>query len=872
MSDALPLLENLGALAFLLLGLVTAVAWIRHRGGSEGFLALAVILLSAVTLLSRASAILHPSSQLLNLVSVLGFMGAGYALFRYRSSIIPANGALNAAVVVAVIAAIALYIVSHGLVGSGSPSATAQALSALVVVAVWSLMVGEAILRFWSVARELPAVQAWRLRTLSLGFAGLVVILLVAIAAGVSNSAPLAVGIQLIVIGIVGLLYVSFSPPAWLRREWRAKEEEGLRAFMQDLLFLHEDLDSLSRQALDWAMRLTGGAAAVAFRGDLTATAVRELEAEQVNELRRSLGEPREGVVRGLIGGADRTMIVLPYAMHAEAGWLVIVSGPFSPGVGSEEMNRVKQCLAAVSSALDRARLMRRLRDANRQLLEADRHKSEFLASMSHELRTPLNAILGFSELLIDSSEGQFPPATAKRFLEQIHSSGRHLLGLINDVLDLSKVEAGQMEIRKQSVFVATIVEQVVSTVEPLLAAKRIRLDAETGGAGEILADPGKLKQMLLNLVSNAIKFTPDDGTVSIRVSRTAGAIELAVSDTGPGIAKQDQARIFEAFQQLESEPGRHQPGTGLGLTLTRRFAHLHGGEVRVESELEKGSTFVITLPINNQMAEVTVPQPVPAAAANSLLEKPLILVVEDDPAAGELLRRILGSGGYRTSVAVTGPEALAKARELQPAAITLDILLPQLDGWEVLARLKQDELTRHIPVVVVSVVDNPELGTALGALDYFVKPVNADVLLESLDRFKFARPESSEVFKVLVVDDEQPNREFLVRLLGQAGYSVAQAKGGREAVTLAKAWRPHLMLLDLVMPGFTGFDVVEALRADKSTAQMPILVLTAKDLTEADKMLLNGRVSTILSKRSTGAADLLPLLSEVVSRPMVTA
>jgi len=373
-------------------------------------------------------------------------------------------------------------------------------------------------------------------------------------------------------------------------------------------------------------------------------------------------------------------------------------------------------------------------------------------------------------------------------------------------------------------------------------------------------------------LVSNAIKFTPDDGTVSIRVSRTAGAIELAVSDTGPGIAKQDQARIFEAFQQLESGPGHHQPGTGLGLTLTRRFAHLHGGEVRVESELEKGSTFVITLPINNQMAEVTVPQPVPAAAANSLLEKPLILVVEDDPAAGELLRRILGSGGYRTSVAVTGPEALAKARELQPAAITLDILLPQLDGWEVLARLKQDELTRHIPVVVVSVVDNPELGTALGALDYFVKPVNADVLLESLDRFKFARPESSEVFKVLVVDDEQPNREFLVRLLGQAGYSVAQAKGGREAVTLAKAWRPNLMLLDLVMPGFTGFDVVEALRADKSTAQMPILVLTAKDLTEADKMLLNGRVSTILSKRSTGAADLLPLLSEVVSRPMVTA
>jgi CheY-like chemotaxis protein len=222
--------------------------------------------------------------------------------------------------------------------------------------------------------------------------------------------------------------------------------------------------------------------------------------------------------------------------------------------------------------------------------------------------------------------------------------------------------------------------------------------------------------------------------------------------------------------------------------------------------------------------------------------------------------------------VARSGTAALAKARELQPAAITLDILLPELDGWDVLTRLKQDEATRHIPAVVVSVVDNPELGIALGALDYFVKPVDAGALLECLDRFKLTRPAAAGAFRVLVVDDEQSNRELLLRLLVPAGYSVVEASGGKEAIRLARAWSPDLVLLDLMMPGVTGFDVVEALRANQSTANLPILVLTAKDLTEADKKLLSGHVSTILSRRSTGAAELLTLLQQVISKPLVTA
>ena len=873
MTDALTLLANLGALAFLLLGVVTAVGWARHRASSTGFLALAIVLLSLVILLGRVPTIFHVASRLLQPISLVAFMGSSYALLRYRSSIIPLRRRTHLAVIIATVSASAIYLGSQALFNAGSAQSGLQTVPALILVAVWSAAVGEPIVRFWLVARELPAVQAWRLRALSLGFAGLVAIILVAVAAGASSTnMALQVGIQLVAISIVPLLYVSFSPPSWLRRQWRASEEEGLRAFMQDLLLLREDLDVLGHRSLDWAMRLTGGAAAVAFRGDLTPAAVLGIPPEQVDQLTHRPGKLKEGVGRISIGGVDRTMIVLPYATLGDAGRLVILSGPFSPGFGPDELSRVQQFLTAVTAALDRARLMQRLNDANRQLHEADKHKSMFLASMSHELRTPLNAILGFSELLMDSPDGQFPPATKSRFLQQIHSSGRHLLGLINDVLDLSKVEAGQMELRLETVTVASVVDQVISTVEPLSSAKRIRLEAETSDAGEILADPGKMKQMLLNLVSNAIKFTPEDGTVSVRVRRLTDTIELAVSDTGIGIAEKDQARIFEAFQQVDAGAGRPQPGTGLGLALTRRFAHLHGGDVRVKSEVKLGSTFVLTLPLKQPLSDSS-PVVAPDAAMTHVgSDRPLILVVEDDPAAAELLSRILERGGYRTAHARSGMAALAKARELEPAAITLDILLPELDGWDVLTRLKQDARTRHIPAVVVSVVDNHELGIALGALDYFVKPVDAEALLASLDRFKLARPGGSGVFRVLVVDDEQPNREFLVQLLETAGYSVVQATGGREAIRLAKAWCPDLVLLDLLMPDVTGFDVVETLRADKSTATLPILVLTAKDLTEADKKQLSGHVSTILSRRSTGATELLTLLREVLSKPQVAA
>ncbi len=420
------------------------------------------------------------------------------------------------------------------------------------------------------------------------------------------------------------------------------------------------------------------------------------------------------------------------------------------------------------------------------------------------------------------------------------------------------------MELRLQVVSISDMAGQVLSIVEPLAAQKGIQLEAAVAGLGEIEADASKFKQMLLNLVSNAIKFTPAGGTVRISGTRLAGAAEISVADTGIGIAESDQGRIFHEFQQVDAGADRQQQGTGLGLTLTRRFARLHGGDVRVESEPGKGSVFTIHMPLQVvTQGRVVEPMDSVLVRSNGNAAAPLVLVVEDDPPAAELLSRQLEKAGFRAEILRSGADVVARARKSKPAAITLDILLPGLDGWEVLNRLKHDEVTSSIPVIVISVVDNPELGMALGAVDYFVKPVPAEELVTRLRRFNFG---GSPKTHVLVVDDERANRDWLTEILEPAGFGVIPAGGGREAIELAHTKKPDLVLLDLLMPDVSGFDVVEALRSDKATFDLPIMVLTAKDLSDSDKRQLNGRVSSILQRGSTGATELVSHLRQVIT------
>ena len=502
------------------------------------------------------------------------------------------------------------------------------------------------------------------------------------------------------------------------------------------------------------------------------------------------------------------------------------------------------------------------LQKLNRELIASGKAKSILLSNMSHELRTPLSAILGFAELLLDDDPDRFKAEARRGFLEHIHAGGEHLLALINDILDLSKVEAGQMKLRLVAVSVVNTVDGVVNTVAPLTAKKHLNVRTDTSAAAEVVADAGKLTQMLLNLVANAIKFTPDGGTITIAAHRKDQMLEISVADTGIGISQSDLGTIFQEFQQLDTGSGRQVQGTGLGLALTRRYAELHGGAMNVTSKVGAGSVFTLRLPLAGPAQEKRRAED-PAASPD---KRPLILVVEDDPAVAELVTHIVDRGGFRTEIACTGTEALAKARELRPVAITLDIGLPELDGWAVLQRLKQDETTSAIPVAVISVHDNPELGAALGALDYFVKPIRANDLLRRLSMFNIQPAVGTHAARVLVVDDEAANRDLLAAVLEPAGFDVTLASGGLEGIQLATSGQPDLILLDLMMPGVTGFDVVRELRAQEATHAIPIMVLTAKQMTATDRMQLNGQVSAILSRGSTGSADLLVQLQYLVS------
>jgi signal transduction histidine kinase len=552
----------------------------------------------------------------------------------------------------------------------------------------------------------------------------------------------------------------------------------------------------------------------------------------------------------------------------------------------------------------ERHKVEANLRVAKQAAEASDKAKSEFLSTMSHELRTPMNAIIGFSEVLSDEIFGELN-AKQKRYVGNILESGKHLLQLINDILDLSKVEAGRMELKLSEFDLTTAVHDVENIVKVLVNRKRIALsiDVETDpdGSGQALppitADEPKFKQILYNLLSNAIKYTPDGGRVTVtakqipfdsppvnRASETllkgegsgvppleeevkgvsTSAIEIAIADTGIGIKKEDQQQIFAVFEQLDQSYARQQEGTGLGLTLTQKLIELHNGKIWVESEGEgKGSTFTFVIPLVakpsdgwTEAAEATAPS---ATALDA--KKPLILVVEDDSKARELLTTYLDEVGYAVAHAFDGVQGIEMAPKLKPAAILLDILLPKKGGLDVLAELKSTPETQDIPVVVVSVTEDQQLGFSLGAVEWFVKPVDKAQLIAALHRA--GATADAEAMAVLVVDDQPQVVELLTDILQSEGHAVLQAYGGRQGISLALAKRPNLIILDLMMPEVTGFDVVEQLRACPETREIPIMIYTAKDITDADIQQLNSKVQA-LTKKPLSKADFLRELEQV--------
>ena len=497
----------------------------------------------------------------------------------------------------------------------------------------------------------------------------------------------------------------------------------------------------------------------------------------------------------------------------------------------------------------------------------ANRTKSMFLANMSHELRTPLNAVLGYSEMLQEEAEDRgldgFIPD-----LKSIHAAGKHLLGLINDVLDLSKIEAGKMDIFLEDFPLATMLDDVERTIRPLIGEKANELVVTRGELGTMHGDLTKVRQTLFNVLSNAAKFT-ERGTIHLEAEtkheNDRRWVVFRVTDSGIGMNAEQRGRLFEPFVQADASTTRKFGGTGLGLAISRRFCHMMGGDIQAASEPGQGSTFTITLPL-----EVVPPKSDSAAALPPLSEgpedgavQPLVLVVDDDHDTRDLMDRYLTKEGFRVVTARDGEEGMRLARELRPVAMTLDVMMPTTDGWSVLTRMKDDPELHEIPVIMLTMVSDRGLAYRLGASEFMTKPIDRARLAAVMARFRDPSGEST----ALVVEDDAETRRMTRAMLERDGFIVDEADNGAVALARISQKRPDVILLDLMMPTMDGFELAATLHASDAWKMIPIVVLTAKDLTDEDRRRLNGSVEKIIEKGAYERRKLLDDVRDIVAR-----
>ena len=545
------------------------------------------------------------------------------------------------------------------------------------------------------------------------------------------------------------------------------------------------------------------------------------------------------------------------------------------------EEHKAREAAEAATRALETKN--QQLDEARRAAEDANRTKSHFLANMSHELRTPMNAIIGYSEMLQEEAQDldqrSFIPD-----LQKIHGAGRHLLGLINDILDLTKVEAGKMTLFLEEFEIAKLINEVASTVQPLILKNSNKLEIDCPpDIGLMRADVTKVRQTLFNLLSNATKFT-EKGVIRLAVKREelpppqgpvpanaapAARLTFQVQDTGIGLTPEQMSKLFEAFQQADASTTRKFGGTGLGLAISRKFCRLMGGDITVTSEHGKGSTFTVTLPAEvSEAPQPTGTQFLQKSAGAPAAPGPVVLVIDDDPVVRELMQRALRKDGFRVEVAVDGRTGLAMAKRLKPAVITLDVMMPSMDGWAVLTALKADPATAEIPVVMLTIEDDKNMGFALGAADYFTKPIDWPRLGAVL--LKYRKPADQQT--VLIVEDDERTREMLRRTLQKEGWEIREAPNGRLGLEKLGQGVPGLILLDLMMPEMDGFTFMRELRKRPDCARVPVIVITAKDLDNEDRRRLSGDVAGIFGKHAISreqlAAEVHRLLTEQMALP----
>ncbi|MEW6002492.1 MAG: diguanylate cyclase [Nitrospirota bacterium] len=519
------------------------------------------------------------------------------------------------------------------------------------------------------------------------------------------------------------------------------------------------------------------------------------------------------------------------------------------------------------------------LQRINRELERANQLKGRFIANMNHELRTPLNSIIGFSDVLLSKTYGDLTE-NQERYIRNIYSSGKHLLELINNVLDISKIEAGKYEMIYETFSVRDVVHEVIEIMESFAEKKFIEIKVSMSeDVGAITADRIKVKQILYNLLSNAIKFTPEGNTVGINISKEkdvenlyAGTqselefLKFSVWDTGVGIEPQDRDRIFEEFEQVNPSLSSKYGGTGLGLTLTKKFVELHGGNITLESTPGKGSTFSFSIPVRSPIENM---KSETVEASNPDIpwlkeEAPFILVVEDDLSTVELLTLHLTQAGYKVAHAFDGEEALDKAKSLKPFAITLDVILPKKDGWEVLQELKSDRQTADIPVIIHSIVNNKELAFALGATDYLLKPLDKAALISKLEEIMIARGIKTLPISVLIIEPEDEVADFFKEIFEPQGFLIYTASNGRKGVELTTTLRPSVILLNFTLPDMLGFDVIRDIKGNLSTKDIPIFVLTERDISVEERIALLGKIERIVQKQAFDTKELVNHIKEL--------